>query len=152
MRGRVIPADVGAALQDLKHRTLSSIGFSFGRLIYLASTRDYNTGKYYHDGLAFQFSEQIAQKALAQAHEEVFFELARSPLRDFVNQLELYLQSVGSEPLDIIRGWEKLEPYRVVIPIEADALTAGLFLANVRIALPIVETRLRAARLCRQFA
>lgn len=145
MVGRLTHTGLQAALEDLRHRTLAHIGFSFGQLIYLASTRDYNTGRYYHDGLASQFSEEIAAKALAQAHREVFFELALSPLRDFAQQVQQYLLSVGAEPRDVILGWEKLEPYRVVIPMEADPLTVGLFLTNVRIALSIVESRLPAA-------
>jgi hypothetical protein len=146
MRGRLTHTEVETALQDLKSRTLASISHSFGRLIYLASTRDYNTGRYYHDGLAFQFSEEIARRALAQAHEEVFVDLALTPLKNLANQMQLYFESVGSEPLETVRGWEKLEAYRVVIPLHADALTAGLFLANVKITLPIVEARLRNGR------
>jgi len=138
--------DVEAAIRDLKHRTLSRIGFTFARLIYLASTRDYNTGCYYHDGLAFQFSEEVARQALAETHREVFRELALSPLQDLTQELQLYLESAGPEPEDIVRGWEKLEAYRVVIPIDAEPLTASLFLANVKLALPIVESRLRGDR------
>ncbi|MGB9512955.1 MAG: hypothetical protein WBU20_14820 [Candidatus Acidiferrum sp.] len=146
MVGRLTNTKLEAALEDLNHRTLAKIGFAFGRLIYLASTRDCNTGRYYHDGLAFQFSEEIASKALAQAHREVFFDLALSPLKELAQQVQLYIQSVGAESEDIIRGWEKLEPYRVAIPIDADSVTAGLFVANVKIALAIVESRLEAAR------
>lgn len=146
MRGRLTHADVDRALQDLRRRTLAPIGYSFGRLVYLASTRDYNTGIYYHDGLAFQFSEEIARQALSEAHEEAFLDLALLPLEELAQQIQLYIESVGTEPINVVRSWEKLQPYRVVIPAEADALTAGLFLANVKIALPIVESRLRAVR------
>jgi hypothetical protein len=145
MLGRLTNTQLEAAIEDLESRTLRRIGFSFGRLIYIASTRDYNTGRYYHDGLAFQFSADVAAQALAHVHREVFFELALSPLRDLTQQIQRYVLSSGAEPRDVIRGWEKLEPYRVVVPMEADPLTAGLFLANVRIALPIVESRLQSA-------
>lgn len=135
-----------AAIEDLENRTLRRIGFSFGRLVYLASTRDYNTGRYYHDGLAFQFSAEVATQALAQVHREVFFELALCPLRDLTQQIQRYVLSAGAEPRDVIRGWKRVEPYRVVVPLEADPLTAGLFLANVRTALSIVESRLQSVR------
>lgn len=145
MQGRLKRTDVAAAREDLKNRTLAKIGLEFGRLIYLASTRDYNTGRYYHDGLAFQFSEEVAEKALAEAHREVFMSLALGPLEDFANQLQIYISSLGTEPKEIIRAWEKLEPYRVAIPLDSDSLTAGLFLANVRLALAIVGSRQQAA-------
>ena len=65
MLGRFSPVDVEAAREDLCNRSLAKIGLKFARLIYLASTRDYNTGCYYHDGLAFQFSEALAAKVLS---------------------------------------------------------------------------------------
>jgi hypothetical protein len=146
MLGRLTNTELEAAIEDLENRTLRRIGFGFGRLIYLASTRDYNTGLYYHDGLAFQFSAEVATQALAHAHREVFFELALCPLKDLTEQIQQYVLAAGAQPRDVIRGWERLEPYRVIVPMEADPLTTGLFLANVRIALPIVESRLQSAR------
>ncbi len=145
MQARFKRMDVAAAHEDLKNRTLAKIGLEFGRLIYLASTRDYNTGRYYHDGLAFQFSEEAAERALAEAHREVFMNLALGSLEDFANQLQLYISSLGTEPKEVIRAWEKLEPYRVAIPLDSDPLTAGLFLGNVKLALAIVESRQQAA-------
>lgn len=146
MRGRLTRTDVEAAREDLNNRTLAGIRLKLGRLLCLASMRDYNTGRYYHDGLAFQFSEEVAGRALAEAHREEFIGLALGPLEDLVGELQLYLRSVSAEPEEIFRAWEKLEPYRVAIPIECDPLTAGLFLANVKIALAIVASRQRAAR------
>jgi hypothetical protein len=146
MPERVQRTDVVAASDDLRNRTLAKIGLEFGRLIYLASTRDYNTGRYYHDGLAFRFSEEAAGKALAEAHREVFMNLSLGPLEDLVDQLQLYLLSVGTELKEVIRTWEKLEPYRVAIPADSDPLTASLFLANVKIALAVVESRYQLAR------
>ena len=138
--------DVEAAREDLNERTLAKIRLDFARLIYLASTRDYNTGRYYHDGLAFQFSEAVAAQALSDAHEEVFMDLALRPLKDLVDQLQAYLRSVGAESDDVIRVWDSLEPYRVVIPTESDPLTTSFFLANVKIALAIVRSPERAGR------
>jgi len=146
MSGRVSRMDVEAAREDLNKWTLAKIRLGFARLIYLASTRDYNTGRYYHDGLAFQFSEAVAAQALSDAHQEVFMDLALSPLKDLVDQLQAYLRSVGAESDDVIRVWDRLEPYRVAIPTESDPLTTSFFLANVKIALAIVRSRERAGR------
>jgi hypothetical protein len=145
---RLTRTDFEAACEDLRKRTLSHIGPRFGRLLCLASTRDYNTGMYYHDGLAFRFSEEVAGKALAEAHREEFMALALGSLEDFVNELQLYIRSVPGEPKQLISVWQKLEPYRVAIPIDTDPLTAAFFLANVKIALAIVamaQSRRQAA-------
>src|ERR1700730_17234256 len=73
--------DVQRAAHDLHLRTLSKISRPLDRLIYLASTRDYNTGLYYHDGLAARFSEEVACEALADCHREAFRELTSSSLK-----------------------------------------------------------------------
>jgi hypothetical protein len=83
---------------------------------------------------------------LSQAHREVFMTLSLRPLEDLVEELQLYVESLGAERREVIRAWEKMEPYRVVIPIESDPLTAGLFLANVKIALAIVDSHQQAVR------
>lgn len=146
MLGQLTNTQLQAALSSLENHTLRNMGSSFARLVYLASTRDYNTGRYYHDGLAFQFSPAIAAEALRRAHRDVFLELALCSLEDLTQQIQQYVLSAGAEPQDVIQGWEKLEPYRVVIPMEMDRLTARLFLGNVKIALPIVASRLRSVR------
>ena len=146
MFGRFSPMDVEAAREDLKNRTLAKISLEFARLIYLASTRDYNTGRYYHDGLAFRFSEALAAQALSDAHKEAFEDLALSPLEHLVDELHSYLRSVGAQSSEVIQVWEKLEPYRVAVPCESDPLTKRYFLGNVKIALAIVESRERATR------
>src|SRR6267378_1584136 len=146
MLGRFSPMDVEAAREDLKSRTLAKISLEFARLIYLASTRDYNTGRYYHDGLAFRFSEALAAQALSDAHQEAFEDLALSPLEHLVDELHSYLRSVGAQSSEVIQVWEKLEPYRVAVPCESDPLTKRYFLGNVKIALAIVESRERATR------
>ena len=71
---------VQAAYDDLLQRSLSKISCDLARLIYLASTRDYNTGTYHHDGLASRFRADAASKALEIAHRQVFYTLAACSL------------------------------------------------------------------------
>jgi hypothetical protein len=95
--------DVQAASQDLRFRTLSRIPQPLDRLIYLASTRDYNTGLYHHDGLALRFSQEAACEALADSHREAFRQLLTSSLEEIVNQLQAYMEASRIDPMEFIR-------------------------------------------------
>jgi len=134
------------AVEDLQHRTLSKLPRALDRLVYLASTRDYNTGLYYHDGLASVYGEEVACQALAECHRETFRGLIGTSLRELVLQMEDYMASVDLSANRFIAAWKKLEPYRVTVPVESDPLAAEFLFANLRTALAIVETRQTARR------
>ena len=147
MHGELKHEDVEAARKDLTNRTLAKIHGDFSRLIYLASMRDYNTGEYHHDGLACQFTEAVAGRAIEGCHREVFRRLVLCSVKKLVEQLELYADSNCPTSSDLVRVWEKLQPYTVTIPFECTLLTARFFTLNVRAALAILQSRqLRAHR------
>jgi hypothetical protein len=135
--------DVQQAAEDLRRRTLSGISRPLDRLIYLASMRDYNTGLYYHDGLASRFTQEVACEALANCHAEAFRQLVRCSLEDLVAQMEAYMNSTHTGSAEFLAAWMKLEPYRVAVPVETDPLSAELLFSNFKIALAILEARLR---------
>ena len=141
MRGELIREDVEAARKHLAERTLSKISGDFARLIYLASTRNYNTGEYHHEGLACMFTEPVAARALAKCHREVFSQLVRCPLKVLVEQLELYARINCHTVSDLVRIWERLEPYRATVPLESSAIAARFFASNIKAALAILESR-----------
>ena len=134
--------DVHEAAEDVRHRTLSELPQSLDRLIYLASMRDYNTGLYYHDGLAARFSQEVACEALADCHREVFRQLVACSLENLVCQMEAYMKSTHTSPGGFLSAWRKLEPYRVAVPVEADPLSTQLLFSSFKIALAILEARL----------
>jgi hypothetical protein len=138
--------DVEHAATDLRNRTLADIPRSLDRLIYLASMRDYNTGLYYHDGLAARFTQEVACQALADCHREAFAQLVGCSLRELVSQMEGYIDSTHTSARDFVAAWKKLEPYRVAVPVETDPVTAQLLFSSFKIALAILEARLPSAR------
>lgn len=137
-RNPLTPVAVDDALRDLENRTLSRLEGDFARLVYLASTRDYNSGHYEHDGLSFRFTKSVADQALAIAHREVFVRLALSSLEEIVGQLEHYIRSGCAQPAEVVATWNDLEAYRILPPAQDDPLTVKLFMSNVKIALAIV--------------
>ncbi len=141
MRIRIKRMDVEEAIDDIKSRTLPGIRGDIGRLIYLASTRDYNTGQYYHEGLASHFTEEVAVAALAACHQEIFKRLTFSSLEGLLKELENYLRSTHARPEEVLEAWQKIEPYRVTIPWECDELCAEFFFSNVRTALAILQAQ-----------
>lgn len=142
----VNPLSLSAAMDDLRKHTLRALAGNLSRLIYLAATRDYNTGRYYHDGLAIRFSPSIAGQALAACHRETFENLAELPLEQFVCQLEEYVRSNSSDWEELLSMWRTLEPFRVVIPNACDPISAQLFCSNVRVALAVLDCRAKNLR------
>jgi hypothetical protein len=129
------------AFDDLLRRSLSKIKGDLARLIYLASTRDYNTGTYHHDGLAARFQSEIAGEALEMAHREVFHRLAARSLQELVEEVEIYVNSSRQSREEILEVWQKLEPYRVALPVDVNVAVAQLFVSNVKLALAILCLR-----------
>src|SRR5262249_32474873 len=129
---------VSSARRDIHDRTLAKIHVPLERLVYIASLRDYSSGRYYHDGLAIRFSENIAAEALKQEHMDIFLELAHCSLQSLVEQLNRYLDSLQGDRTESLRTWESLEPYRVIVPLGADGLAIRLFVSNITFAVAIL--------------
>jgi hypothetical protein len=139
MHGQLQYEDVEAAREDLQNRTLARMSGDFARLIYLASTRDYNTGEYYHEGLALQFGERAARKALASCHQDLFQRMVQCSMKELVEHLKVYARCTRLPCSDFILTWGRLQPYRVTIPLDCSALAAQLFASNVKTALAILD-------------
>src|SRR5260370_32217838 len=107
-----------AAYEDLLRRSLSKISGDLARVIYLASTRDYNTGTYHHEGLAARFRSEVAAKALEAAHREIFYRIAACSLEELVHELEIYLNSSRPGPEDMLPIWPKPAPSHLAPPTD----------------------------------
>lgn len=134
----LVESAVEAAVRDLENRTLANLRGELTKLVYLSSTRDYNTGEYQHEGLAQRFGAEVARRALAQCHEAAFHELLYASLADLVAQLAAYIDSIGAQREKVLRSWRQLQAYRVLIPSSCDPLSADFFVTNVKIALEVL--------------
>src|ERR1043165_4536954 len=137
---------VEEALRDLRNRTLARLDGDFAKLVYLASTRDYNTGRYVHDGLSFGFPEAIVERAMAAAHREVFASLVLSPLRTFVAQVEQYIRSGCARPDELVTAWNISEAYRILPPSVHQPSKLRLFNSIFKIPLATVTAPLTEHR------
>ena len=133
--------NVTAAMLDLENRSLRNLPGDFTRLIYLASTRDYNDGHYYHEGLSRAFTPEAAESALAAWHSRLFEKVALLSLEELLKELDTYISAAHLRGTELLASWQALEPYRVAVPLGSDPLARAIFFSNVRIALAILETQ-----------
>jgi hypothetical protein len=129
------------ALQDLEERTLNIFPCELAKLIYLASTRDYTTGQYFHNGLAAIFTYAIAEQALRTAHCQKFEILVFEPLEALVSQVDQFVIATSADRITVLATWRNLEPYRIAIPSNADPIRKALFISNVRLAVEVLSDR-----------
>jgi hypothetical protein len=140
MEPRLRRMDIDTAKNDLKNRTLSNLSCDFARLLYLSSLRDFSTGEYHHDGLAFSFSESAASAAMSACHQEVFYSVVMSPLSSFVAQVDRFIRSTPKDYEKTLDAWERLEAYNIAVPSDCDRTTADLFRSNVKIAVALLRS------------
>ena len=141
-----LDTQVQKAVRDLESRTLAKIPGDIAKMVYLCSTRDYNTGRYHHDGLSMVFGPEVANAALAQCHENTFQVLLYKSLSQIVDSLRRYFEATGQPPDKILQVWQKLQAYHVLIPAGCDSLSAEFFLSNIKIALAMLNQRDRGQR------
>jgi hypothetical protein len=134
-----------SALADLFKHTLRSIPTRFGRLLYLASLRDSNSGVYKHYGLSSTFGRQESIQALTESHERVFREWLRMSLEEKHQDLTEYLNSLEDAPDSIIRHWRRSRIYETNPPSAASPAEKELFSKDLEILLEVFSSVAAAA-------
>lgn len=108
------------------------------RLLYLASLRDCNSGRYLHPQLSARLGVECADQALFVWHDQVFRRLLTAPVSDFVHQLEEYIRYTRMEKSLVLNTWQSLQAYRASIPAHALSIYSEVFYLNVEAALIIL--------------
>jgi hypothetical protein len=119
------------AMNNLWRVTLSAIQSVFGRLVYLSSLRDVNNDQYRHHGLATLYGELETDRALRESHEQVFAEWLTFPLEQQRSDLDIYLSSLNTPRRTLLQTWQRLAPYRNMIPTSAMEPERNLYLLDV---------------------
>jgi hypothetical protein len=120
------------ALADVWRHTLSQVPTAFGKLVYLASLRNPNSGRYEHHGLALLFGADQANRALKQSHKQVFADWLAYNIEEQLADLELYLSDLPEDRKTVMRAWSRIEPYKNLIPAAAKDVERRLYLSDLR--------------------
>ncbi len=129
------------AAADLWRRTLSQIPSVFGRLAYLSSLRDPNTGRYEHYGLAQSFGEDESDRVLRASHEEAFGQWLCQNLEQQQADLDLYFSGLNGSRATVIQTWMRLAPYRHLVPSAAREMEHHLYVTDIEALLAVLANR-----------
>jgi hypothetical protein len=127
------------ALADLWKHTLSQIPTLYGRLAYLASLRDPNSGAYRHHGLSAAFGREESSRALRQSHEGIFSEWLKLALAEKSSDLGAYLQGLEDPKGMVVSYWLNSKHYRAQIPDSALPMESELFHSDLEALLQILR-------------
>lgn len=120
-----------SALADLCKHTLSKIPTVSGRLIYLATLRDLNSGTYRHHGLISAFGRDEAVKALRESHQATFQGWLNLSLSEKNEDLRDYLRAQDDSREEIVSHWLKSGVYRGYVPGSAMKPEIDLFCSDL---------------------
>ncbi|MDQ6664114.1 MAG: hypothetical protein M3Z23_06950 [Acidobacteriota bacterium] len=124
---------------DLWRNTLSQIPTLFGRLQYLASLRDPNTGEYRHFGLSQRFSGDAADEVLRDSHLRIFAEWLCLHLERQKADIEEYLEGLEGDKKTILASWSRLNSLRACVPAETRDVERKLFLSDLQTILELLR-------------
>jgi hypothetical protein len=127
------------AAADLWRNTLSQIPTIFGRLVYLSSLRDQNSGVYEHHGLAQIFGTKDADKTLRHSHAHIFAEWLNLGLEQQKADLEAYLAGLEDDVRAILATWLRLAPYRNLVPARAREVERQLYVTDMEVVLDLLK-------------
>src|SRR5271156_3406950 len=140
-----------SAVGDLWKHTLSRIPTLYGRLTYLASLRDTNSGAYRHHGLSIVFGREESGKALRESHEQAFVEWLKLSLAekrdDLVHCLATLEDPQGMvvesspvvDPRLVVEHWLRSGIYRTMAPSAARPVENELFCRDLEALLETVR-------------
>ena len=124
---------------ELWRRTLSQITSVFGRLVYLSSLRDPNSGKYLHFGFAQRFTDREADRTLRRSHLNTFEDWLCFSLEEQKEDLERYLAGLDQDPQVVLENWRIMPPFGNFVPVATQSQQRELFNSDLRIVIELIR-------------
>lgn len=124
---------------DLWRHTLSQIPTLFGRLVYLSSLRDANTGKYEHHGLEMIHGDEESDRVLRESHCGAFLQWLTYSIEAQKADLDLYFSTLDGPRRTVVEAWSRLVPYRNFLPASARDVERQLFFADLETLLALLR-------------
>jgi len=133
------------AAGDLWKHTLSRIPTLFGKIAYLASLRDSNSGNYRHHGLSSLFGRDESAKALRESHERAFLEWLSLTMEEKYYDLSRFLVELEDPVSAVVRHWLSARIYRTYVPGSARETERELFCRDLEALLETIRNAQDAA-------
>jgi len=137
----VRPSDSSESVECTPNLGLDLLPNDLTRMLYLASLRDCNSGRYLHPELSPQMGLEIADRTLFALHDRVFRRLLATSVSGYVDQLDEYIRYTRMEKTIVLKTWQTLQAYRATVPMLASLLYCELFCLNIEVALTILHSR-----------
>jgi hypothetical protein len=129
-----------AVIEDFSSQTLAAISSDFGRLYYVSSLKDSDSGRYEHDGLMSLYPENAVQAGLSHCHEELFSRILETPLTEQERDLRDCLGSAGDKYWEVVENWRETRHFREMCPEGLPDYLQELFCSNMGALLAIFSS------------
>jgi hypothetical protein len=140
-----MPSDTHAILADSWRRALAGIDTLLGRLAYLASLRNVNTGTYEHFGLSERVGAGEVDRLIRQTHIEMFQQWLCFGLQRQKAELEEYFSGLDADRREVLSNWLNLTPYEAWVPAESRDVERRLFYTDLEMVLELIRNESGAA-------
>jgi hypothetical protein len=117
------------------NRTLHSIPTVFGRLAWLASLRNQNSGAYEHFGMAQRSSAADVDRIVRDSHLQTFQQWLGFTLEEQKQELSGYFDDLGMDRREVLSNWLSLNPYLGWVPPGSRDVERTLFLSDLGLVL-----------------
>jgi hypothetical protein len=131
--------EVERVATDFQRHTLEAMEGMFSRLIYVASLRDYNTGRYHHYGLESRYSSEAVDEGVRRCHAQAFEALIARLLQEQTQDLLRFFESLKADRPRLVEVWQRLRAYQMLPPEGCHPLALELFNKNIEIILEVLR-------------
>jgi hypothetical protein len=130
-----------AVIEDFSSQSLAAISTDIGRLYYISSLKDPDSGRYEHDGLKSLYPENAVQAGISHCHEELFSRILETPLREQERELDTCLGSAGDKYWDVVESWRESRFFQEFCPEGLPDYLQDLFCSNMGALLAIFSSK-----------